>query len=115
MFGTLLGFVLLSACALGGAGSATYSLKISKVGAGVGSVSSEPTGLVCGDSCTTSFTSSTGVTLVAKPDAGSIFFGWSGACTDKNVVCVITLNTDVVVVATFGKAGPVQLPGGGDN
>jgi hypothetical protein len=48
------------------------------------------------------------VVLAAQADAGSTFTGWSGGgCIDTGT-CLVTLNTDVTVTATFTLASPPQ-------
>jgi hypothetical protein len=46
---------------------------------GQGTVTSAPAGIDCGQTCHATFTSA--VELTAKPQAGSRFDGWGGACT----------------------------------
>ena len=62
-------------------------LKINKTGTGTGTVTSEPAGINCGDSCSQDFKVNTVVELTASPDADSDFTGWSGNpdCTDGSV------------------------------
>jgi hypothetical protein len=79
----------------------TYPLTVTK--AGTGTVTSSPTGINCGATCGTSFTSGTPVTLTATPATGSSFTGWSGACAGSGTVttCTITLDAAKSVTATF--------------
>src|SRR5438034_1277182 len=56
----------------------TFTLTVSKTGTGSGTITSSPTGITCGATCSASFPSGTAVTLTAAPAAGSIFSGWSG-------------------------------------
>lgn len=78
----------------------TYALTVSKAGAGVGNVSSTPTGVNCGMDCSESYASGTLVTLTATPAMGSTFAGWSGACTGMGS-CVVTMDAAKSVTATF--------------
>jgi len=55
-----------------------YSLTVSNTGPGKGTVTSSPAGISCGSDCSTTFISSTVVTLTATPDSVSTFAGWSG-------------------------------------
>jgi len=82
------------------------ALSIALQGTGVGFVTSAPTGLSCGTQCTASFGQGTAVTLTATPAAGSVFSGWGGACAASatNAQCVVTLNADAGVSATFDLA-----------
>src|SRR5262245_31126991 len=67
--------------------SGSFTLTVTKVGAGSGLVSSSPHGINCATDCTEAYVSGTVVTLTATPLAGSTFAGWSGHgdCTDGSV------------------------------
>src|SRR5438034_1130912 len=56
----------------------TFPLTIIRAGSGAGAVTSTPSGISCGASCSASFLSGTSVVLTANPDATSVFTGWSG-------------------------------------
>jgi pectate lyase len=75
-------------------------LVVNKAGTGVGSVTSDPAGIDCGNTCAASFAASTVVTLTATPDAYSTFTGWSGDCAGTGD-CVVTMDTAKNVTATF--------------
>ncbi|MCP4425320.1 MAG: LamG domain-containing protein, partial [Chloroflexi bacterium] len=79
---------------------AGYVLDVTTTGTGTGTVSSDPVGIDCGIYCVDTFAPSTVVTLTAVPTAGSIFNGWSGACTGTDN-CVVTMNTMQSVTAEF--------------
>ncbi|HEY0663337.1 MAG TPA: hypothetical protein VGD18_01895, partial [Thiobacillaceae bacterium] len=81
----------------------TFNLSVSRSGSGGGTVTSSPAGINCGATCSASFTSGTVVTLVAAPATGSVFAGWSGACTGTGS-CTTTMSTSRSVVATFNAA-----------
>jgi hypothetical protein len=55
-----------------------YLLTVVRGGDGLGSVTSEPGGIECGDTCTLLVPAGTVVTLSASPDPGSLFSGWAG-------------------------------------
>jgi hypothetical protein len=74
-------------------------LSIRKVGNGQGVVSG--TGINCGADCSESFGVGTNVTLQASASAGSIFSGWTGACSGKNSLCVVHMNAGKTVTAVF--------------
>ncbi len=78
----------------------TYSLTVSKAGTGNGTVTSNPTGINCGTDCSENYTSGTTVTLTATPANGSVFTGWSGACTGTGT-CQVTMSQARSVTATF--------------
>lgn len=68
-------------------------LTVSKTGAGSGKITSTPTiGIACGTDCTESYQTGTAITLVAKPDAGSTFAGWSGDCAGTAVSATVVMN-----------------------
>ncbi len=77
-----------------------YTLEISKVGSGSGTVSGS--GINCGSVCSNTFAPGTAVTLTAKPASGSTFAGWSGACSGTGT-CTVTMNSSASVTATFNS------------
>lgn len=59
-----------------------YTLTVSKAGTGTGYVQSDLTSDIdCGSDCSDPFTSGSVVELFQTADPGSVFAGWSGACT----------------------------------
>jgi len=82
------------------------TLAVSKTGSGSGTVTSSPSGIDCGSTCSASFSNKTPVTLTVVADAGSVFIGWSGACSGTGT-CKLTipLSTDVSVAANFVSLG----------
>jgi uncharacterized repeat protein (TIGR02543 family) len=81
--------------------SNTFTISVSKSGTGTGIVSG--TGINCGTDCSESYatSSNTSITLTATPSAGSVFAGWSGACTGTNTTCTVSMTSDKSVTATF--------------
>jgi hypothetical protein len=77
------------------------TLMIVKSGTGSGTVTSNPTGINCGTTCTYQFASGSSVTLTATPDASSVFSGWVGGATGTNPTVTVTINSDIVVEAIF--------------
>jgi hypothetical protein len=75
------------------------TLTISKYGDGSGTVTSNPTGIDCGTDCQHDYVLGTVVNLLAEPDAGSQFTGWSGDadCADS----VVTMHGDRNCTASF--------------
>jgi hypothetical protein len=81
-----------------------FALSVTKAGTGDGTVTSDPAGIDCGATCGANYPSGTVVTLTATPDAGSVFIGWSGACTGSGS-CVVTMDAAKSVTATFNTNG----------
>jgi len=87
----------------------SVALTINKDGTGSGTISSEPSGISCGITCTTSFDPGTLVTLTASANLGATFAGWSGACSGAATTCQISIIDSTVVTATFNTA-PSNTP-----
>ncbi len=82
-----------------------FTLTVNKAGAGAGSVGSEPLGITCGADCSESYATGTTVTLVALPETGSVFAGWSGgsgsaSCTGRGN-CFVAVSAASSITATF--------------
>ena len=102
----------------GHGGSSQHSLTVVKSGAGVGTVTSAPSGINCGSMCGHSYADGSAVTLTAAPASGSTFSGWSGGGCSGAATCEITLAADTQVTATFDLESPSgggesESPGGG--
>jgi Tol biopolymer transport system component len=82
----------------------TAGLTVTRAGLGAGTVTSTSAGINCGTDCFEAYLPGTGVTLNAVASAGGTFAGWSGACSGTGS-CVLTMNSDLAVVATFLPAG----------
>ncbi|HEY0995102.1 MAG TPA: Ig-like domain-containing protein [Gemmatimonadaceae bacterium] len=74
----------------------TYVLTVGTAGTGSGTVAANPPG--------GTHVVGTTVTLTATPATGSTFAGWSGACTGTGS-CVVVMNSDRAVTATFTASG----------
>ena len=86
------------------AGPVSYTLTVTKAGNGGGSVTSDvQPGIVCGDTCTYDFPSSTVVTLTAAPNAVSTFMGWTGDCSGAGT-CQVTMDGPHSVRAVFARS-----------
>src|SRR5215208_2915656 len=79
---------------------ATKKLTVTKTGAGTGTVTSSPSGISCGATCSADFNNGTIVTLTAAPGANSTFNGWSGDGTGTTTRTV-TMDADKSVSALF--------------
>ena len=75
------------------------TLTVQKNGSGNGTVTSAPSGINCGGTCSAQFPTDNTVTLTANPAPGSTFVGWSGACAGAS--CTVTMETDKTVSAQF--------------
>ena len=84
----------------------SYTLTVSKGGTGTGSVTSNPTGIDCGGTCSAPFTSGAIVTLTATPTGGATFAGWTGGCNSSGQV---TLDADKTCTATFNPPSNFSL------
>jgi hypothetical protein len=109
-----LGTYEIAASASGKSGSATAKQNVTVIEpvnrlslalSGSGSVSFNSPAKTCTSSCTTDYATAqtTTVTLTATAGSRTTFTGWSGACTGTST-CMITMDGDKSVTATFGKA-----------
>ena len=82
-------------------GALTQTLSVTIAGTGAGTVNSSPGGIACGSgTCSAPFYFDLPVTLVASPAAGSIFAGWTGACTGSGD-CRPTIDFNKSTTGTF--------------
>jgi hypothetical protein len=92
------------------------TLTVTKAGTGSGTVTSSPTGINCGATCSAQYANGTSVTLTAVAATGSTFTGWSGACSGT-ATCTVTMDQARSVTATFDavpvESGPPSVPPGG--
>jgi len=77
-----------------------HLLDVSVAGTGAGFVTSDPSGITCPGDCGELIEYGTAITLSALPDTGSVFTGWSGACSGTDD-CSITMTETNSVSATF--------------
>jgi hypothetical protein len=87
----------------------TRTLTVSLAGTGTGTVKSKAAGIECTASCSPSIAAGTKVTLTATPRPGSVFSGFSGACTGTKA-CKVQMSEAQSVTATFAMI-PVPSPG----
>ena len=85
------------------------SFNLSVVKSGNGTVSSSPSGIDCGPTCTAGFPSGEVVSLTATPTAPAVFAGWGGACVGTGP-CSVTMSAAKTVMAAF--ASPATPTGG---
>ena len=79
-------------------------------GTGGGLIESIPGGVLCarGLDCRQRYPNGTTVQLVAIPNPGAVFLGWSGACTGTDDDCSVTMDAAKSVTANFGPADPAR-------
>ena len=82
-----------------------FNLTVNRAGSGSGAVTSSPTGIDCGSSCTAAFDSGTSVTLTAAPAFGSELSGWSGCNQTQANTCTVEMSAAKTVTATFTGGG----------
>jgi Divergent InlB B-repeat domain len=74
-----------------------FELTVTKTGTGHGFVGGG--GIDCGTKCSVSLTKGTKMTLLAVPNPGSAFLGWSGACSGPT--CTVVVKRSATVAVTF--------------
>jgi endoglucanase len=98
--------VFLSANACGGGGEGGMAgpentVEVVLAGAGTGVVTSNPPAITCPGACgPLDWSPGATVELIATPNTGSTFGGWSGACTGTGM-CSFVVNGHMKVTATF--------------
>jgi hypothetical protein len=80
-----------------------YILTVLKNGVGNGLVTSDKSGISCGNDCVESYPNGDVITLTAAGMAGSEFSGWSGGGCSGAGSCIVTLTSDTTVTATFAS------------
>lgn len=102
---------------------ASRLLTVAKSGSGFGTVTSNPQGISCGDTCSAGFASGTVVSLTAAVASGSTLAAWSGDCSGTGA-CVVTMDQARWVGARFEAARlaitsftatPPTIPRGGSS
>jgi phospholipase C len=82
---------------------------LSVVLSGTGTVTSSPSNINCGKTCSATFNPGTVVTLTETPATGSNFVGWSGGCSGSGATCKVTLNDSTQVTASFTSSPVFSL------
>lgn len=82
-------------------GLCRFSLNVSKIGDGEGSISSKPSGIDCGSSCNAIFEDGERVELSALPYESSLFTGYTGAGCGVEPICYLTVDSESSLQAEF--------------
>jgi hypothetical protein len=85
-----------------------YPVSVNVVG--LGAITSQPAGLSCKPSCSTSFDYGTVLHLTAAPATDWTFASWSGACAGQAAACILEIQAASSSTATFRKVGASALP-----
>lgn len=85
----------------GGQTPTTAVLSLTKAGSGSGHVVSVPAAIDCGSVCQSVVSPGAVLTLTATPAPGFTFAGWVGGGCSGTGDCVVTVNTDLTVIASF--------------
>jgi endoglucanase len=87
--------------------SFTRSLSVTRTGTGTGRITSTPSRINCGSTCSGAFTDWAQVALTAVPDTGSTFSGWGGGGTGTYK---LIMDGDAAATASFTLI-PYQVSG----
>jgi len=77
-----------------------FTLTVTKAGTGTGYVGGAG-GIDCGPTCAATLQQGSSMKLVAVPDDGSTFAGWSGAGCSGSDACTVTFTANLQLTATF--------------
>ncbi len=83
-------------------------LSVRSCGPGSGRILSAPGGIACNPECSARFPAGETIVLIADPDAGSTFGGWSGGACPGTGPCTLTLDDDTTIAAGFGDGSTVR-------
>ncbi|MBF0320595.1 MAG: SBBP repeat-containing protein, partial [Nitrospirae bacterium] len=83
------------------------TLSVTKTGNGT--ITSSPSGISCGSTCSMTYASGTQVTLTATADYGFTFSSWTGCDTTNGAACSVAMPADKPVTATFSKINFLPL------
>ena len=90
-----------------------FTVNVTKAGTGTGTVTSSPSGIDCGATCSGSFPSPGSITLSATPTGGSTFDGWTGGACVGTGTCILNANAAVTATFTAAQSAPSPADGGG--
>lgn len=78
---------------------------VTVLSSGPGTVVSEPAGIYCGSTCTSSFAKRTQIRLEPRPEPNARFVGWSGECVEMEP-CIFHVYRATTVSARFRALRP---------
>jgi hypothetical protein len=81
------------------------TLTVHVTGGGTGAVHDTQFDVDCPTECSAAYDRGAEVELVASPSIGSTFAGWSGAGCSGTQSCIVTMDADKAVTATFLEPG----------
>ena len=88
-------------------GSALFTLVVTRIGTGTGTVTASAGAIDCGVTCSSNYASGTMVILTAATANGSSFAGWMGCDSNIGLNCTIsTITAPRTVTATFNTTSP---------
>jgi subtilisin family serine protease len=90
-----------------------FTVTVTKAGTGAGAVTSSPSGIDCGATCSRAFPSPGSVTFSATPTGGSTFDGWTGGVCAGTGTCVLSTNATLTATFAAAPAAPPPAAGGG--
>lgn len=85
------------------------SLTVDRAGDGSGTVNLSPNNIDCNSDCTEYYNIDTEITLTATADYGSTFIGWSDENCTGTEPCVLSMDTDKTITATFQEAPNIAM------
>ncbi len=97
---------------------AYYGLDVNQIG-GSGTITSSPTGISCGSTCSATFTQGATITLSASANSGYSFTNWGGSCSGNANPLTINLTNNQSCVANFvtisNNSNALTFPQGSNN
>jgi hypothetical protein len=73
--------------------STSFTVNVGKTGPGT--ITSSPSGINCGSSCSATYSTGKTVTLTATPNQDFAFIGWRGGCSGSSRTCTVSASTSV--------------------
>jgi uncharacterized repeat protein (TIGR02543 family) len=91
-------FTTSSSTGTTGGNASTYTLSVTSPN---GTVTSNPSAISCGTTCSATLKSGTSIILSVIPASGFTFSGWSGACSGTATSCKLTMSSNQTVTANY--------------